>query len=152
MGGFPGVGLAQARGLTAANRSAVAEGRDPVAEKRQSPTPTFREAARIVHEANIPRWRNGKHIVAWIQTLERFAFPILGNMRVDRVSRGEVLEVLTPIWGTRPETVRRVRQRIRTVMRWAMAHSFIDTNPAGEAIDGGLPPMPKLKAHFRALP
>ena len=87
LGGFPGVGLAQARILAAANRSAVADGRDPVAEKRQSPTPTFREAARKVHEANIPRWRNGKHIVDWIQTLERYAFPILGNMQVDRVSR-----------------------------------------------------------------
>ena len=84
--------------------------------------------------------------------MERYAFPILGNMRVDRVSRGDVLDVLTPIWGTRPETARRIRQRIRTVMRWAMAYGFIETNPAGEAIDGALPPMPKLKAHFRALP
>ena len=68
-----------------------------------------------------------------------------------------MLGVLTPIWGGRPETAipetaRRVRQRIRTVMRWAMAHGFIESNPAGEAIDGALPPMPKLKAHLRALP
>ena len=27
-----------------------------------------------------------------------------------------------------------------------------ETNPAGEAIDGALPPMPKVKAHLRALP
>ena len=33
-----------------------------------------------------------------------------------------------------------------------MAHGFMETNPAGEAIDGALPPMPKAKAHFRALP
>ena len=38
------------------------------------------------------------------------------------------------------------------MIRWAMAHGFIETNPAGEAIDGALPPMPKVKAHFRALP
>ena len=25
-------------------------------------------------------------------------------------------------------------------------------NPAGEAIDGALPPMPKVKEHFRSLP
>ena len=29
---------------------------------------------------------------------------------------------------------------------------FMETNPAGEAIDGALPPMPKVKAHLRALP
>ena len=41
---------------------------------------------------------------------------------------------------------------MRTVFRWAMAHGFMETNPAGEAIDGALPPMPKVKAHLRALP
>ena len=33
-----------------------------------------------------------------------------------------------------------------------MAHGFMETNPAGESIDGALPPMPKVKSHFRALP
>ena len=33
-----------------------------------------------------------------------------------------------------------------------MAHGFMESNPAGEAIDGALPPMPKVKAHRRALP
>ena len=41
---------------------------------------------------------------------------------------------------------------MRTVFRWAMAHGFRDTNPAREAIDGALAPMPKVKSHFRALP
>ena len=58
----------------------------------------------------------------------------------------------SPGWTTRPETARRVRQRMRTVFRWAMAHEAIESNPAGEAIDGALPSMPKVKAHLRALP
>ena len=33
-----------------------------------------------------------------------------------------------------------------------MAYGFMESNPAGEAIDGALPTMPKVKAHFRALP
>ena len=78
--------------------------------------------------------------------------PTLGNATIDRIDRGDVLRVLTPIWTTRPETARRVRQRMRTVFRWALAHGFVETNPAGEVIDGALPPMPKVKAHFRALP
>ena len=41
---------------------------------------------------------------------------------------------------------------MRTVFRWGMAHGFMETNPAGEAIDGAWPPMPKVKAHLRALP
>ena len=33
-----------------------------------------------------------------------------------------------------------------------MANELIESNPAGEAIDGALPSMPKVKAHLRALP
>ena len=152
LGGFPSVSLALAREKAAEKRAAVAEGRDPLADKRSPAMPTFREAARATHEANKPRWRNSKHIASWMQTLERHAIPKLGNISLDRIDRGEVLRVLTPIWTTRPETARRVRQRMRTVFRWGMAHGFMESNPAGEAIDGALPPMPKVKAHLRALP
>ena len=151
LGAFPSVGLAQAREKAADNRTAVAEGRDPLAEKHSSAMPTFREAARAVHAANTPRWRNDRHSASWLQTLERHAIPSLGNTPLDRIDRSDVLRVLTPIWTTRPETARRVRQRMRTVFLWGMAHGYIETNPAGEAIDGALPPMPKVKAHFRAL-
>ena len=152
LGGYPSVSLAQAREKAGEYRTAIAAGRDPVAEKRAPAMPTFREAAYAVHEANKPRWRNPRHMAGWIQTLERHAMPVLGNKSLDRIDRGDVLRVLTPIWASRPETARRVRQRMRTIFRWAMAHGFMESNPAGEAIDGALPPMPKVKAHFRALP
>lgn len=54
------------------------------------------------------------------------------------------------MWTAKPETARRVRQRIRAVMKWALAHRFVENNPAGECIDGALPPMPKVKAHLRS--
>ncbi len=152
LGGYPSVSLALAREKTVENRAAIAEGRDPVAEKHSPAMPTFRQAAQAVHKANKPRWRNGKHTASWLQTLERHAMPRLGNTTLDRIERSHVLAVLKPIWTTRPETARRVRQRMRTIFRWAMAHGFMESNPAGEAIDGALPPMPKVKAHFRALP
>ena len=152
LGGCPAVSLAQARERAAGIRTAVAHGRDPLADKRRPAIPTFKEAACAVHEANKPRWRNSRHAGSWLQTLERHAMPTLGNTPVDRIDRTDVLRVLTPIWTSRQETARRVRQRMRTIFRWAMAHGYIDANPAGEAIDGALPPMPKVKAHLRALP
>ena len=156
LGSFPAISLARARTLAGGHRTAVAEGRDPLAEKqaakRKASIPTFREAAERTFEANQPRWRNGKHTKSWWQTLERHAMPILGDMPVDQIGREDVLRVLTPIWGVRMETARRVRQRIRTVLKWAMAHGYVEHNAAGEAIDGALPPMPRLKAHLRALP
>ena len=152
LGGYPTVSLAQARNRASDNREAIGNGRDPVADKRRPSMPTFSEAAHAVHEANKPRWRNGSHTRAWIQTLERHAFPKIGNKPIDTISRTDVLTVLTPLWSTRPETARRVRQRMRTIFRWAMANELTETNPAGEAIDGALPSMPKVKAHLRALP
>lgn len=156
LGAFPAISLARARTLAGGHRTAVSEGRDPLAEKqaakRRAAVPTFREAAERTFEANQPRWRNGKHTKSWWQTLERHAFPILGDMPVNEIGREDVLQVLTPIWGVRMETARRVRQRLRTILRWCMAHGYVEHNAAGEAIDGALPPMPRLKAHLRALP
>ena len=152
LGGYPAVSLAQARKRASDNRETIGNGRDPVAEKRRAAMPTFGQCAYAVHEVNKPRWRNGSHTSAWIQTLERHAFPKIGNKPIDTISRTDVLAVLTPIWSTKPETARRVRQRMRTIFRWGMANELIETNPAGEAIDGALPSMPKVKAHLRALP
>ena len=152
LGGYPTVSLAKARQFADAHRLAVAEGRDPLAEKRRTATPTFAEAAAKVHEVNLPRWKNGKHTDQWINTLRTYAFPVIGNLRLDRITRRDVLTILTPIWTAKPETARRVRQRIRTVLRWGQAHGYVEHNVAGEAIDGALPPMPRVKAHFRALP
>ena len=50
-------------------------------------------------------------------------------MPVHRIQQADVLRVLEPIWTTKPETARRVRQRIRAVLAWAQAHGYIEHNP-----------------------
>ena len=152
LGSYPAIGLAEARALALANKALVTAGRDPLAERHRANVPTLREAAKKVYEANLPRWRNGKHTVNWWGSLELHALPVIGDVRVDRIRRSDVLAVLEPIWAVRPETARRVRQRIRTVLRWCEAHDYCTGNAAGEALNGALPPMPRLKAHHRALP
>ena len=152
LGGFPSVSLSKAREKAQENKRLVASGIDPTAKTERRVVPTFAEAARECHQANAPRWRNGRHSKAWLATLEKYAFPSMGKIPVDQIYRSHILEVLTPIWGSKQETARRVRQRMRTTFKWAMAHGFIENNPAGEAIDGALPPMPKFKTHFKALP
>ena len=152
LGGYPGTGLAEARRKAIANKALVVAGRDPLAERRRARVPTFRVAAKRVYEANLPRWRNGSHTKGWWQSLERHAFPVIGDMRVAQIGRSDVLAVLEPIWSVRQETARRVRQRIRTILRWCEAHEYCTGNAAGEALDGALPVMPRVKAHLRALP
>ena len=152
LGGFPDVSLAKARERATANRSAIADGRDPQAEKRQPTLPTFREAAELHIESNAVRWKNPKEAINWHGSLSMYAYPVFGDMRIDRVCRADVLEGLTPIWTAKPSVARKLRQRIRAVFAYAMSYGHIEINPAGEAIDAALPTMPSVKEHFRALP
>ena len=163
LGGYPTVSLAEARDQAVANKRAVRQGDNPVpakktnsqAGKKAAPAPgipTFRDAASIVHSLNGARWESAKTKNNWWQRAERYVFPAIGDMPVDRVGRAEVLEILTPLWTAKPETARRLRLIIKTVMAWAMAYEYVTVNPAGEVIDAALPSMPKVRAHFRALP
>ena len=45
-----------------------------------------------------------------------------------------------------------MRQRIRTVFGWALAHGYVASNAAGDGIDGALPTISTGGQHFRALP
>lgn len=152
LGGWPTVSLAKARERAFSNRVAVSEGRDPLAEKRLASVPTFRQAAEKTYEAHRPGWRSAKATKNWMQQLELHAFPRLGGVRVDRIGREDVLAVLTPLWTTKREAARKLRQRIRTTLRWCQAHGYVEHNMAGEAISGALPAMPSVRAHYRALP
>ena len=151
LGGFPLTSLAEAREKAFANRKLARDGGDPLADRRKAKMPTFREAAEKTFEANRPRWKNEKHVKNWIQSMEKYAFPVLGDIPVDQIGREEVLRILTPIWTSRPERARRLRQRIRTVLGWCQAHNYCEHNPAGEGISAALPSVPTGKAHFRAL-
>ena len=131
LGSFPHVTLSKAR-AAALNRATVADGGDPLAGKRRGQVPRLRAAAATVYELHRPRWRSSKHAADGWATLERQALPRLGDIKVDAISR---IDLLTPIWTSKPETARRVRQRVRTVMKRAVvARGHIEHNPAGEVI------------------
>ena len=153
LGGFPAIGLKDAREKALANRNNVATGGNPVAAKRKATLPTFDEMSMKYLATNAPRWKNTKTSQNFKQTLERYALPMLGGMRIDRIQRSHVLDVLDPIWTSKPSMARKLRQRLRAIFAYAMAHhGEIVYNPAGDVINAALPPVPSVKAHFRALP
>lgn len=152
LGGWPVVSLAKARERAFLNRVAIAEGRDPLAEKRKAMVPTFREAAAKLYEERRPSMRNARVARGWIASLETYAYPILGDMRVNEIGREDVLRVLTPIWTAKPETGRKVRQRIKATLEWARGRGHVEHNLAGDAIDGALPKQNAITENHRALP
>ena len=151
LGGFPVVTLKRAREKALANRRAIDERRDPLAEKRKAKVPTFREAAQATAEEKVKRLRSTT-AEQWLDFLDRYAMARLGDRRIDEIEQADVLSVLKPIWTAKPPTARKVRRGIKATLAWSQAHGFIQHNPAGEAIDGALPSMPTVKAHHRALP
>jgi integrase len=63
-----------------------------------------------------------------------------------------VRDVLALIWLTVPETARRVRQRIGTVLDWAHAKGYRLQEAPMRSVSKGLPRQPKDQEHFAALP
>ena len=151
LGGYPVVGLREARERAQANRARARAGANPLLEKRRAAVPTFRNLAAQHIEALRPTWRNAKHAAQWGSTLAAYAYPYIGNRPVDQVTRADVIGLLSPIWTEKPETARRVRQRVKAVMARAIAMEYIEFNPAGEGIDAALSKLPRIKAHHKAL-
>ena len=156
LGPWPTLTLAQARIKAGELRLAILNGENPLAEKeaekKKAATPTFREAAEQTFAAISPRWKSAKVAENWRQRLERHAMKHLADLPVDEIGREDVLRVLTPIWGVKIETARKVRRYIKQVFAWSQASGFIEHNVAGEMIDGALPSMPSVRANYRALP
>ena len=154
LGSLQLVSLAEARKRAATYRLAARDGRDPIAERRQANRNvlTFKEAAEAVHASHSKGWKNPKHRDQWINTLTEYAFPEIGSKRVNAIDTSDVLRVLTPIWLEKPETARRVRQRIRTVLDWAKAAGHRAGDNPVDAVGKGLPKQTDRPEHHAALP
>jgi integrase len=146
------VSLSTARENARRNRQLAYEGQDPIQLKNEArAVPTFAEAARTVHELHKPTWRNEKHAAQFISTLETYAFPAFGTLRVSEVTSADLMKALAPIWTAKQETARRVRQRIGVVLKWAMAKGWRKDNPA-DAVSLALPKVDKSTEHRKSLP
>jgi integrase len=137
--------LALARAKCDAYRIKIKQGIDPKVEEQQEldlkreteahnkqlQENTFRKIAYDAYEQKRPTWNNPKHAKQWIQTLETYAFPLIGNMPIAQIDTNDIRAVLDPIWHKKPETADRVRGRIEAVMARAKVLGLrSDQNPA----------------------
>jgi integrase len=154
LGSATKVGLSEAREAAEDMRRAIRRGDDPVAARRREKEamPTFCEAAAMVHKEHLPSWKNAKHAKQWLSTLEAYVFPRLGDLPVNKIDGPMVRDVLADIWLTIPETARRVRQRIGTVLDFAHAKGWREAEAPLRSISRGLPKQPRVREHFAALP
>lgn len=140
LGGFPDVTLAGARDAARKARERIAEGVDPIEERRARKSAlraevarlvTFEEAAKAYIAAHGDSWRNDKHRQQWENTLSTYAYPKIGKLAVRDIGLPHILSVLEPIWKERTETATRLRGRIERILGWATVRGYREgLNPA----------------------
>ena len=126
LGSLHDVSIDDARSRASQMRRAAKMGRDPAADRRAlaARNVTFRQAFEIFFESKRKSLSNAKHLAQWPSTVERYVLPVIGNRPVSEVQSGEILAVLEPIWHSKPETAKRVLQRIRAVFDAAILRNW----------------------------
>jgi integrase len=146
LGSVGSVPLARARELAQEARELVASGGDPIEQRQraedaqragsvlqQALRVTFQSAAERYMEKHRSGWKNPKHAQQWANTLEQYAYPVIGRLVVRDIEVHHVLAVLEPIWHDKTETAVRLRGRIEKVLDWCTAapNSYrVGPNPA----------------------
>jgi integrase len=144
------VSLAEARDVAHQMRKVARSGGDPdVIRKRE--VLTFAEAARRVHANLLSTWRSERHGAIWLTSLERYAFPQFANRPIDTIGHSDILRVLEPIWVSKHDTAKRIKQRIGSVFDWAKAAGYYPHENPVAALRRALPVVKAATAHRPAL-
>ena len=118
-------------------RYKVRQGINPLAE-RETRAPvrasTFAEVAEQCIASLKAGWSNDKSEKQWRSTLKGYANPKIGNLDVGNIVTADIFAVLEPIWArrpedeedesrpkARPETAKRLRERMEKVFDFATA-------------------------------
>lgn len=155
LGPIRDVTLAEARRKASLCRAALHKGEDPkTAIDRPKDAPTFGELADDLVQEVIKGFKNKKTGDGWKLTLGDTYCASLRRKRVNEANVADVLEVLKPVWLSRPETARRMRERIERVFDVAKAKGHREgENPARWKghLKFMMPLQPAGKNHHRAL-
>jgi integrase len=139
--------LEEARERARKQRQLLADGIDPLEQKRQQAAQrkaeesqrqaeeaskkTFAECVEAFLTKHSDGWKNQKHRWQWRQTLEAYANPVLGKLCVSDIDTPHIVQLLEPIWNTKRETARRTLARVARVLNYAKAAGFrAGDNPA----------------------
>jgi integrase len=167
LGAYPAVTLKMARAKAEVGRIQLAEGKDPLTEKRAVETiahlaaakdKTFDECAAEYISDHRAEWKNAKHAQQWENTIATYASPIIGSRAISGITTADIKRILNPIWKTKNETAGRLRGRIESVIDWATAHELrTGDNPARwkghlEHLLAKSTPENRAEEHHAALP
>ena len=177
LGSYPQLTLAEAREEARKLTLEAKGGINLVARKRAqrsalitaaAKNKTFQDCAQTYMQAHATDYSNEKHRKQWGSTLTAYAYPVIGRVLVADVTMRHVLDVVLQetvhrdgtagkLWHTKPETAKRLLDRIRTVLDYATVNEYrTGNNPAvwKGFLDTQLPSPRGLKEvkHHPAVP
>lgn len=115
---------------------------------------TFKLAAEQVMTLRDGKWKSDVHRRQWRQTLEDYAYPLIGNKPVGEVTQDDIVAILSPLWASKHATASKLRSRLGMVLGWAKAAKLRSDNPAREndTLGNLLPTIAKSTKHHAAMP
>ncbi len=82
---------------------------------------------------------------------DTYAAPVIGAKPVDAVTLDDLSKIVVPHWQGRGSTGYLLRQRLDSVMQWAVAHKYRPDNPVVQ-LDVFLPKVKAVVHHHPSLP
>ena len=132
LGAWPEIAVDDARIAALENR------RDNL--KGEMVKPTFKAAASDWLERNAGKWKRTTTAGYIENGFERYAYPIIGSMKIDRIKVPHIEDVLLPIFNDgKPAAAKDLRRRMSAVFELAEARQYITHNPCGKALDAVMP-------------
>ena len=153
LGGISTVSLEEARELAYQYRKIARSGGDPILERQKNRglQTTLIYCTKKVHEINLPTWKNQKFAKQWLSSLEHHVFPTIGKLPISQVTSADILRVLTPIWNTKGDTAKKIKQRLRMIIKWARAQGYFQGDDPVELAEQALPKQLKSDDHHKSL-
>jgi integrase len=166
LGGYPDVTLARAREKARDYAELIAQGINPLDQKRaaksalirsQATSVTFRQVADRYIVKKSKEFKTAKQVQKLTAHLQTYVYPFIGNMVVGDIERANIVRMLQPIWETKTETASRVRANVERILDLAGAEGLRrGDNPARWKgnLELSLPNPGKVTkvVHYKALP
>lgn len=127
LGGYPTLGLADARKLSERWRNVAAAGRDPIKEREAEERAARREDISLAiitadaFEARKAELKGDGTAGRWLSPLTIHVLPKLGKVPVTDLDQRDIRDTLAPLWHTKADTARKALNRLTIIMRHAAA-------------------------------
>lgn len=121
LGPYPAVSIAKAQEKFEWCHRTIVQGGDPWAAlngaaEAAEPKPTFKTVADAYMDIHKAAWRNANTEGEWQRLLTKYAYPKIGAMACEDITRDHMLAILQPIWTKLTTSAVRLRQYINKVL------------------------------------